>query len=104
MITYAQYGLTPIMLGGNPKGGTLALRLRFNGRDGQKVSRTGQHDVQSLVPWLRVVLSKLRLPHPKISNVFKRDDAPSIIDVFWGYADVNVRARVLHPPFCTDSR
>jgi hypothetical protein len=96
------------MLGGHPRGGTLggtlALRIRFNGRDGQKVSRTGQHDIQSLAPWLRAVLSRLRIPHCKTSNVYKRDDAPSIIDVFWDYADVNVRAPVLQTPFCPDLR
>lgn len=93
--------------GGPPpplRGGALALRIRFNGRDGQKVSRTSKHDIQSLVPWLRAILSSLRLPHPKASNVFKRDDAPSTIDMFWDFSGVNVRVDALYSSFCPDSR
>jgi hypothetical protein len=94
----------PLHAGGPPRGRTLALRIRFNGWSGQKVSRTSQDDMQSLVPWLRATMQSLRLPAPKSTNVFKRDEATGVIETFWDYAEANVRVHVPHPPFRPDSR
>jgi hypothetical protein len=86
------------------KGGTLALRIQFKGYNGQKVLRTSQDDIQSLVPWLKAILTSLQLPHPKPTNVIKSIDTSSIIEMFWDHAEsTDVRAHVLHPPFCSDS-
>ncbi|KAI0292029.1 hypothetical protein BC826DRAFT_461051 [Russula brevipes] len=60
---------------------TLALRIQFNGEDGQRV--TGQDDIQSLLPWLRDILSGFRLPHPKSTNVMKSSDVTNAIDMYW---------------------
>jgi hypothetical protein len=79
--------------------GTIALRIQFNGRDGQNVSRSSQDDIQSLFPWLKATMSSLRLPHPKLSNVIKRIDATNVIDMFWDGENIDVRAYVLYPPF-----
>ncbi|KAI0273041.1 hypothetical protein BGY98DRAFT_999644 [Russula aff. rugulosa BPL654] len=69
------------------RGGTLALRIQFKGYNGQKVLRTSQDDVQSLVPWLKSILTTLHLPHPKPSNVIKNIDTSSIIEMFWDHAE-----------------
>jgi hypothetical protein len=49
-------------------------------------------------------MKNLRLPEPKVTNVFKRDDAPGVIETFWDYAEENVRVHVPYPPFRPDSR
>jgi hypothetical protein len=83
-------------------GGTLALRIQFKGYNGTKVLRTNQNDIQSLVPWLKAILTTLHLPHPKPTNVIKTID--TIIEMFWDHAESTaVRVHVLHPPFCSDS-
>jgi hypothetical protein len=80
----------------NDQGGTLAFRIQFNGQDGQKVLCTSQDDIESLVPWLWATLSSLHLPHPRPKNIIKRNDATSVIEMFWDHAmDVYVRAHVL---------
>jgi hypothetical protein len=85
------------------RGGTLALRIQFKGYNGQKVLRTSQDDVQSLVPWLKSILTTLHLPHPKPSNVIKNVDTSSIIEMFWDHAEsTDVRVHVLHLPFSLD--
>ncbi len=85
------------------RGGTLALRIQFKGYNGEKVLRTSQDDIQSLVPWLKVILTTLHLPHPKPTNVIKNIDTSSIIELFWDNAEsTDVRAHVLHSPFCSD--
>ena len=89
----------PLHSGGPPRGRTLALRIQFNGRSGQKVSRTSQDDIQSLLPWLRTTVKSLRQPEPKSTNVYKRDDAPGVIEMFWDYAEANVRVHVPYSPF-----
>ena len=82
-------------------GGTLALRIQFNGYNGQKVLRTSPDDIQSLVPWLRAILTALHLPHPKPTNVIRRIGTSNIIEMFWDNAESTaVRVHVLHPPFC----
>lgn len=78
---------------------TLALRVQFYGRDGQKVLGTSQDDIQSLLPLIRRALTSLRLPFPKSTNVFKPDDAKSIIDMYWDVVTIRVRSRVLYPSF-----
>lgn len=80
---------------------TLALRIQFNGPDGVKVSSTAQSHVQSLVPWLRITLTSLRLPQPKSTNIVKPSDATSI-DMYWDVETDSVRAHVLYPPFSSD--
>jgi hypothetical protein len=86
------------------KGGTLALRIQFKGYNGQKVLRTSQDDIQSLVPWLKAILTTLHLPHPKPMNVVKSIDTSSIIEMFWDHAEsIDVRVHVLYPPFYSDS-
>ncbi len=93
--------------GNHQRGGTLALRIQFKEYHGQKVSRTSQDDIQSLVPWLKAILSSLHLPHPKPTNVMKSNDSnnANVIEMFWDHAEsTDVRAHVLHPPFCSDSR
>jgi len=67
-------------------GYTVALRIRFDGQDGLRVLRTNQHDIPSLIPWLREILTSLRLPHPKPSNVLKPDDCTSVIEMYWDVA------------------
>src|SRR6267154_1760698 len=69
------------------RGGTLALRIQFRGSNGQKVLRTSQDDIQSIVPWLKAILTKLHLPHPKPTNVIKSTDTSSIIEMFWDHAE-----------------
>jgi hypothetical protein len=88
----------------NTWGGTLALRIQFNGLDGQKVSRTSQEDIHSLVPWLKATMSSLRLPHPKNTNVIKPNNATGVIEMFWDREYIDVRAYILYPPFRPDSR
>jgi hypothetical protein len=86
------------------RGGTLALRIQFRGYNGEKVLRTSQDDVQSLVPWLKSILTTLHLPHPKPTNVIKSIDTSSIIEMFWDHAEsTDVRVHVFHPLFCSDS-
>jgi len=68
-------------------GGTLVLRIQFKGYNGQKVLRTSQDNIQSLVPWLKVILTTLHLPHPKPTNVIKSVDTSSIIELFWDHAE-----------------
>ena len=80
------------------RGGTLALRIHFKGNNGQKVLRTSQDDIQSLVPWLKAILTTLHLPHPKPTNVIKRIDTSSTIELFWDHAestDVSVHVLIL---------
>jgi len=82
---------------------TLALRIHFNGRDGLEVSATTQDNIESLIPWLRKTLTRLRLPHPKSQNIIKPHEATSIIDMYWDVDLARVRSRVLLcPPFSTD--
>ena len=90
---------------GHRRGGTVALRIQFNGYNGQKVLHTSPDDIQSLVPWLKSILSTLQLPHPKPTNVIRRigpiGTSNSIIEMFWDHAESTVvRVHVLHPPFC----
>lgn len=85
------------------RGGTLALCIQFKGSNGQKVLRASQDDIQSLVPWLKAILTTLHLPHPKPTNVMKSIDTSSIIEMFWDHAEsTDVRVH-LHPAFCSDS-
>ncbi|KAN0125884.1 hypothetical protein V8E52_001091 [Russula decolorans] len=70
-------------------GGTLALRIQFKGYNGTKVLRTNQNDIQSLVPWLKAILTTLHLPHPKPTNVIKTID--TIIEMFWDHAESTAR-------------
>ena len=72
---------------------TLALRIQFNGGDGLRVSDTGQDDIQSLLPWLRDILSSFRLQHPKSTNVMKSGDATNAIDMYWDIEPIHVSAR-----------
>jgi hypothetical protein len=65
------------------RGGTIALRIQFKGSNGQKVLLTSQDNIQSLVPWLKAVLTVLLLPHPKLTNVLKNIEISSIIEMFW---------------------
>jgi len=89
---------------GHQRAGTLALRIQFKGQNGQKVSRTSQDDIQSLVPWLKGILTTLHLPYPKSTNVMKSFDTSNVIEMFWdAVGSTAVRAHVLHPPFCSDS-
>lgn len=81
---------------------TLALRIRFNGRNGLKVSAATQDNIESLIPWLRKTLTSLRLPHPKIQNIIKPHEATSDIDMYWDVDLARVKSRVLlYPPFST---
>lgn len=78
------------------RGGTVALRIHFKGHNGQKVLLTSQDDIQSLVPWLKSILTTLHLPHPKPTNVIKSADTSSIIELFWDHAEsTHVRVHVL---------
>lgn len=72
-------------------GGTFALRIQFKGYNGQKVLRTSQDDIQSIVPWLKAILTNLHLPHPKPTNVLKSIDTSSIIEMFWDHAESTER-------------
>ena len=76
---------------------TLALRIQFNGQDGLTISNTRQGFLQSLVPWLRHILTSLRLPHPKPTNIVKPNDGIGVIDMYWDLEKTNVRACVVHP-------
>lgn len=78
------------------RGCTLALRIHFKGDHGQKVLSTSKDDIQSLVPWLRDILTPLRLPHPKTTNVIKNIEASSIIEMFWDHAGVSMSS-ILFP-------
>lgn len=69
----------------NSRSGTLALRIQFNGWDGQNVSRTSQDHIQSLIPWLRAVLTRLHLPHPRPTNVIKSKDATRVVEMYWDH-------------------
>jgi len=82
---------------------TLALRIQFSGRDALKISGTSQDRFQSLLPWLRKILTSLRLPCPKTANFVKPYDARGIIDMFWDIEADKVSSRVLYPSFSTDS-
>lgn len=85
---------------GHHRGGTFALRIQFKGENGEKVSGTSQDDIQSLVPWLKAILSILHLPHPKPSNVIKNNHTSSIIELFWDHPEsTDVSVHVVHPPF-----
>jgi hypothetical protein len=77
---------------------TLALRIQFGGQDGLKVSNTSPAHISSLAPWLRVILSDLRLPHPKQSNIVKpTSNSTGVIDMYWDVETGNVRACVVYP-------
>jgi hypothetical protein len=82
----------------NSRSGTLALRIQFNGRDGQHVSRTSQDHIQSLLPWLRAVLTRLHLPHPKPTNVIKPNYATSVVDMYWDHPVVLDASTPCPPP------
>ena len=74
---------------------TLCLRIRFDGPSGQNVSET---DIHSLMPWLRNILTKFRLPHPKPLNVEKHSShhGTSDINMYWDVEPKNVRIRFSH--------
>ena len=96
--------MPPRSVSASQRGGTFALRIQFKGYNGQKVLRTHQDNIQSLVPWLKVILTTLHLPHPKPTNVIKNIDESSIIEMFWDHPEsTDVSAHVPHPTFCSDS-
>ena len=78
-----------------PLKATIALRIQFNGLNGQMVSRTRQDDIQLLVLWLRDIMTSLRLPHPKSTNVIKPHDTTNVVEMFWHGDSQSVRTRVL---------
>jgi|SRR5712671_5900360 len=86
------------------RGNTLAMRIRFDGQSALRVLRTNQDNIQSLIPWLREILTSFRLPHPKSSNVIKPNDYASVIEMYWDIASTQVGARVLYQPFSPHSR
>ncbi|KAI9451777.1 hypothetical protein F5148DRAFT_1289913 [Russula earlei] len=81
------------------RGSTLALRILFRGRARLRVLRTSKDDISSLLPWLRDILTDLRLPHPKSSNVIKPNDTTSAIEMYWDVEFAQVGPRTLHQPF-----
>jgi hypothetical protein len=89
--------------GATPRSFTLALRIQFSGRDALKISSTSRDRLQFLFPWLREILTSLRLPSPKNANFVKPYDARGIIDMFWDLEADKVSSRVLYPSFSTDS-
>jgi hypothetical protein len=82
---------------------TLALRIQFSGRDALTISGTSQDRFQSLFPWLRDILTSLRLPYPKNANFVKPHEGRGIIDMFWDTEADKVSSRVLYLSFSTDS-
>ncbi|KAH9965257.1 hypothetical protein BC827DRAFT_842120 [Russula dissimulans] len=74
---------------------TLALRIHFDGQGALRVLGTDQDDTQSLIPWLREVLTSLRLPHPKPSNVIRPNDYTSVIDMYWDLASTQTLVRAV---------
>jgi hypothetical protein len=75
---------------------TLALRMQFDGLNGLNLLITDKDHIHVLVPWLRRILTSLRLPFPKPTNIVKPDDGIGVIDMFWDIESRNVRACVSH--------
>jgi hypothetical protein len=77
---------------------TLAIRIQSHWLSGLKVLNTNQGQIHALVlvPWLRCILTTLRLPHPKPTNIVKPGNDAGVVDMYWDIESTNVRACVLH--------